>query len=323
MVKRWAHGCLLALLFCLPAVAAPEKAGRVTYHGYDDCIELKNRNTRVILSGACGGRVLEYSLNGVNALLLDPSQAGWTYTPGGPTIDPSAGRMDIGPESTTPPHLGLWLGSWKAIRTGPYSARMTSVADHLTGVRLVRDFVLDPDSSRLTVTQTIRNVSPRTVRQCHWSRTFAPPGGICIVPLDSGGPFPNQVAQWEPGNLINFAPRDQKMVLWGDTLIITGPLKNAKIGLATSVGKLGYLTPNNLLFIKEFPVYPNRVYGEIVAMNLCVCYQQKFCELEPIGPLEEIKPGGSASYTETWTLRQSPFPARGELDYEKLRRLVR
>ncbi|MDB4494442.1 hypothetical protein N9222_01500, partial [Pseudomonadales bacterium] len=33
----------------------------VDYFGYDDCIELKNANTRVVLCPAAGGRVLEYS----------------------------------------------------------------------------------------------------------------------------------------------------------------------------------------------------------------------------------------------------------------------
>lgn len=92
------------------------------YFGYSDCVKLENNDTRVIVSGACGGRVLEYALNGINALLLDPAQAGWTYAPGKPTVDPCGGRMDIGPEYTMPPHPELWLGTWKTERLGPLAS---------------------------------------------------------------------------------------------------------------------------------------------------------------------------------------------------------
>ena len=65
-----------------------------TYFGYEDCIVLKNDKVRVVLTGH-GGRVLEYSFQGENAIFLDPSQQGWQYKPGEPTVELTGGRLDI------------------------------------------------------------------------------------------------------------------------------------------------------------------------------------------------------------------------------------
>ena len=68
---------------------------------YADCFELSNAETRVTLCHQVGGRVLEYSFKGTNALYLDPAEAKWG-TPGGPRAPDSAGRFDIGPEYLIP-----------------------------------------------------------------------------------------------------------------------------------------------------------------------------------------------------------------------------
>ena len=111
----------------------------VDYFGYDDCLQLSNDRTRVILCPAVGGRVLEYSLDGKNALYLDASEKGWLYEPG-KRSDMSAGRFDIGPEKMIPSRPELWMGRWHGEITGPNSARMTSVKHRATGVQLTRDF---------------------------------------------------------------------------------------------------------------------------------------------------------------------------------------
>ena len=54
-------------------------SGRIDYFGYKDCVVLQNAQTRVVLGHQVGGRVLEYSLEGRNAILLAPDQAGWLW----------------------------------------------------------------------------------------------------------------------------------------------------------------------------------------------------------------------------------------------------
>jgi hypothetical protein len=305
----------------MTAAEAAEAASVVGFAGYPDCILLQNGETKVILDPNCGGRVLEYSYRGVNAIMLDAEQNGWTYQDGGARIDPCGGRLDIGPEMTIPKHPVLWLGRWEAEITGERSARLTSQPDSATGVQLTRAFRLSERSSRLEVTQTIRNVSSDAKAYCHWSRTLARPGGICVVPLTRPSRFPNGYIMYGPGPVMNYRPEDSRIRVQDDCLVIEGPPARPKLGIDSYAGWLAYVMPEDLLFVKRFPTYPERVYGEMAAITVSIYYHPRMCELEPIGPMAQIPPGGSASFTEVWWLLEMPFPA-GDPDVVQLKRIV-
>ena len=98
---------LLSLVVTASAAEMPEGERRIKVLNYAGCFELWNAETRVTLCHQVGGRVLEYSFKGTNALYLDPEEAKWG-TPGGPRSPDSAGRFDIGPEYLIPERDKLW-----------------------------------------------------------------------------------------------------------------------------------------------------------------------------------------------------------------------
>ena len=312
-----AHGLwllTLTLTSCTTAADDNETTARVVeFYGYDDCLRLENNTTRVTLCPAAGGRVLEYSLQGTNALYLPPGNEGWTYKTGGIPGSMMAGRFDIGPEQTIPLHPQLWMGRWSGQITGSRSARLVSVEDEATGVQLTRDFTLDCQSSRLDCKQTITNVSKQIREYCHWSRTFALGGGICVIPLTAPDRFPNGYVMYGPGPAINFRPLDPNIRTRQGFLEITGAPQFPKLGMDTYAGWLAYLMKNDLMFIKRFPTFRDRVYNEVAGLTLSIWYPNRpMCELEPIGPREVLAPGESASFTEIWRLLPYPFPESGE-----------
>ena len=302
----------LSMIALSCAAAASEKVVGVKvvkFYGYDDCLRLENANTRVTLCPASGGRVLEYSHNGKNALYLPKGGEGWIYKPGKKGGSMTAGRFDIGPEQTTPRHPQLWMGRWSGRIIGPRAARLVSVKDKGTGVQLTRDFILDKDSSRLTCKQTIRNVSNESKEYCHWSRTFALGAGTCVIPLTKPRRFPNGYVMYGPGPTINFRPVDRNIRIRDGFLEITAAPKFPKLGMDTHAGWFAYLMKNDLMFVKRFPTYPNRAYNEVAGLTMSIWYPKgPMCELEPIGPREKLAPGESASFTETWYLLPRTFP---------------
>lgn len=295
---------------------ADESAGArvVPFFGYDDCIRLENDSTRVTLCPAAGGRVLEYSLSGKNALYLPPGGEGWTYAPGKKGGAMNAGRFDIGPEQTIARHPQLWSGRWTGKITGPRTAQLVSAKNKSTGVQLVREFTLDAKSSKLQCKQTIKNVSPVTREYCHWSRTFALGGGICVIPLTKPSRFPNGYVMYEAAKpAINFRPVDPHIRKRDGFLEITGAPQFPKLGMDTYAGWFAYLMKNDLMFVKRFPTYPDRVYNEVAGLTMSIWYPDRpMCELEPIGPREKLAPGESASFTETWWVLPRSFPKEGE-----------
>ncbi|MDD4019221.1 MAG: hypothetical protein PHV28_14910 [Kiritimatiellae bacterium] len=291
------------------------------YFGYKECIALSNNTgCRVVLCPEAGGRVLEYSLNGVNVIYLNPAQKGWRHEPGAPADDPCGGRFDVGPEWTIPPHTDLWLGDWRGETTGEGRARLTSQRDRLSGLKVTRSFALTPDSPRLRVEQRVFNDSARQVVCCHWSRTLATGGGIALIPLSPCSRFPRHYIRFGPGPVINFRPEDPNIRVREGFLEILGTPRQPKLGMDSAEGWFSYLTRSGLLFTKRYTVAPDRVYGEVASLTISIWYyKDEMCELEPIGPLERLSPGESFSFSEEWELHPWRYPAPGEkVDLEEL-----
>ncbi len=294
-------------------------------HGYDRTVELTSENSRVVLCPEMGGRVLEFSCEGKQALWFDEAernrQPGKAYS--------SAGRFDFGPELTTAAHPQIWGGTWSAEITSERAARLTSVRDEASGVQLVRDFELTAESSalggvKLLCTQTICNISDRSQELCHWGRSFSPGGGICLIPLAGTSRFPSKYAMYEDSAIINVRPQDEQIRERDGFLEILAPPRKPKLGFDSQAGWLAYLMPGNTLFVKRFVIDPERVYNEAAGLTASVWYPAGArIELEPIGPREKLAPGQIASFTEAWSLFNFPFPKTGEqVDLAAVRKLV-
>ncbi len=302
------------------------KTQTIDYFGYQNCLALENgAGTRVVLCPQAGGRVLEYSLKGANAIYLNPAQQGWLHKPGIPSVDPCGGRLDVGPEMVLQPHPDLWLGDWTGEVVGEGKARLTSMRDRVTGLRLVREFTLAADSSRLVCEQRISNESDKPVTCFHWSRTLAVGGGIVLIPLTPDSRFPKSYLMYGPGSVMMFKPADPNIRIREGFLEILGTPANPKLGMDSMAGWFGYLMRNDLLFVKRYPVYPERVYGEMAGLTISIWYyKDEMCEIEPIGPREKLAPGSSASFAEEWELLPHRFPRKPDVaDLEEIKGLVR
>ncbi len=226
---------------------------------------------------------------------------------------PWGGRFDVGPERTIAPHPTLWLGPWSPRPAAGGAVGLQSTPDPATGLQVLREFRLDPGSSHLRCLQTVTNVSDEARSCCHWGRTMAPGGGIVVIPTTPGSRLPHGYVQYDsarPG-LLDFGPRDPSVRARDGFLEIVGPLQHPKLSFDTAAGWMAYLEPSGLLFVKRHPVFPERAYAELGSFTLSIwLYQDRFCELEPIGPAERLAPGASASFAEDWWLLRHPFPAR-------------
>jgi hypothetical protein len=315
----------LFILILLPFLVACQQkfegTAIVTEHGNDNCIELSNTTTRVVLEPNLGGRVLVYELQGNNILWINEENEGKRWIPGRNYGHPSAGRFDIGPEATGKPRPALWWGEWTGRITGPRQAVLTSQADTSTGVQLVRTFTLAAEGSHLSCEQVIKNVSQETVHHYHWSRTFAEGGGISLTPLNPGSRYPKGYIIYGPGSVLDFYPAPEPNLRVREGILeILGPPTRPKFVMDCVEGWLAYISLDDQLFIKKFEIYPDRVYGDLAGNTASIWYyEDMICEIEPIGPLETIPPGGSASFTEHWYLFDYNFPPEGNVDLGGIR----
>ncbi len=83
----------------------------VSFYGYEDCIQLKNASTEVILCPAAGGRVLKYALGGRNVLYLPAGDEGWTWDGQAGRGNMNAGRFDPGSKGIDPDRVARLVES--------------------------------------------------------------------------------------------------------------------------------------------------------------------------------------------------------------------
>ncbi len=303
-----------------PAARPEAGSAQVVKHfNYTKAIALKRGTAHAILSPEAGGRVLDFSVDGKGAMYLDEQEKEWQQGKAGSS---SAGRFDYGPELVTTPHPKLWSGDWAGEIVGPCAAKLTSPRDEVAGIQLIREFSFTaeaivggkPVAPSLICKQTILNISNKVQEVCHWGRSFSPGGGICLIPLgDQPSRFPSKYAMYEDSAIINVRNKDDLIRERDGFLEILAPPRKPKLGFDTYAGWLGYLMPNDTLFVKRFATHPDRVYSEAAGLTLSVWYPTgPRIELEPIGPRERLKPGELASFTEEWFLTTHPFPKDGQ-----------
>ncbi|QEG26801.1 hypothetical protein GobsT_15480 [Gemmata obscuriglobus] len=320
MLSRSCFVALFVLVVAVPLAGAEEPTAKVVKsHGYSEAIELGLGKTRAVLCPQAGGRVLEFSTGGVDAMYFDEAEKGWQP---GRTIPITAGRFDYGPELTVRPHPKAWAGEWKAEVTRSNGAKLTSPPED-AGIQVVREFKLITHNRfvGLSCSQTLTNTSKEVREVCHWGRSFSPGGGICVVPLgDRPSRFPSKYAMYEDGAVINVRTKDDNIRERDGCLEILAPPRKPKLGFDSYAGWLAYAMPNDTLFVKRFKTFPDRVYNEAAGLTLSVWYPTgPRIELEPIGPRERLKPGESASFTEEWWVLPHPFPKTGQqLDLKAL-----
>lgn len=320
-------GLVWGVILSQALLVAEDGVRHVQVLNYPNCVELRNETTRVVLGHHVGGRVLIYERAGKNVIYLSPKEADWKSVTDERRREASAGRFDIGPELLSNRGPAIWSGTWKSEITGPRSARLVSEIDPKSALQITRDFKLDSKSSRLTVTQTVKNHGAIDSRHGYWSRTFAKHGGIGIVPLTpESSRYPNFYTLHQDRAQVSLKPTDPNIRQVGNFLVIDGPPAFPKMGFDTYAGWVAYQTQEDLLFVQKYLAFPERVYAEATGMTLSLWYPQAekipACEIEPIGPLEIVKPGESSSFTVDWWLIENAFPKEGKLDPVSISRVV-
>lgn len=332
---------LVLVFVSLSVVAAEDGVKVIRYHNYDSAYELtghsrRNGAIRVVVGSQAGGRVLEMEVAGKQALYFDEKEKDWQ--PGAKT-PLSAGRFDYGPELTVAPHPAIWSGDWTGEIVGPMHVKLTSPRDEAAGVQLEREFRIfgvtyfppggisgyigERDYPGLSCRQTIINIGDKPIEVCHWGRSFSPTGGIALVPLgDRPSRFPSKYVMYEDSAVLNVRNTDEKIRERDGILEILGPPRKPKLGFDSHAGWVGYLMPNDTLFVKRFHTFPDRVYNEAAGLTLSIWYPQDkpVIEIEPIGPREVLQPGGRAYFDETWNLYPYPYPKPNEtVDLKRFR----
>jgi hypothetical protein len=279
------------------------------YGGWPECLVMRGGDCKAIVVPAVGGRVLSYAINGENILFENPEASGRTLLDSSNGFWAGGYQCDIGPEVRgIPRHELLWNGPWNWRVPGPFSVHTASDPARALGVRLDKEFVIDPDTGDLGVTQRLRNVVTSDVSFCLWDRTLCKGGGFAMFPLNRKSRFR---AGWSmrrgPAGSYKYdgdKPGDSRVRILDGVLVAQAralpEARELKVGADSDAGWIAYAR-GKVLFVKYFPVFSKANYSDGGNSVEFYC-SERVAELEPLSPEVSLKPGGNYTFPEKWTL---------------------
>ncbi len=300
---------LIILLFssALACGAAPRERdmpnNEKPYRGWADCCVLSNQQTQVVIAPAAGARVIEFSLQGTNVLLVDKNVDGQTLT-GEANWMPWDGSA---PDTISPDGgsqlAHIWLGRYSVIESAPGRLKCRSRDNQQAGIAMEKEFILDPKNPLLTIKRSITNLRPTAAKWSFWERTLVPGAdNLAVAPVRANSNYgPNGWA----GNVANSYLPGQPVD--GNPLVINGLLllrphgQGQGIGLDADQGWTAAIV-NNIFFGISFKIWPEQEYPRGQRINNIFYFADNRIELEPLSPYFEIPPGGTAEWVVVWRL---------------------
>lgn len=268
---------------------------RVAFEGHE-CVRLADEVAAVLVTVSAGPRVLGLVGPGGNLMAVLPD-AGLDVPGGGRFRLLGGHRLWVAPEVPAITHLPDERPCDVAEVGG--GVRVEAPAD---GAGLVKAIEVRRTADGWVVDHTVRNTSNGPIKLAPWAITQLRLGGEAVLPLGASGAglqADHSLVLWPYTDLAD--PR----IRFEDGAVsvraeAAGPA--LKLGAAPSEGRVAYRLGRDL-FEKRIAVdaaapYPDR--GAAVQLYLC----DEFCELETLGPLRVVEPGGSAAHRETWSLRR-------------------
>jgi len=294
-----ASGCLQAAL--------PAGVSQGEFLGWTNALSLRDDHGRAmtVVVPDIGGRVVQYSHGGVNALLENPDSNGRTLAefPGGFWV--GGYQCDFGPGLLgLPERRAVWLGPHDFVAPRDQTVETASPLDAATGQRLLKSFTLDPDTGALGVMQRMVNASPGMTRHTLHDRTLCPAGGFFLVRLARQS---RHRAGWsllratENGPFFDGEqPASPKVRVFGDLLVAQAAGAPGKLGSDTDAGWVAYVR-GRLLFVKYFQTWRGAAYagaGHPVEFS----WNNEMAALELFSPLTTLQPGQAFDFPELWQL---------------------
>ena len=317
----WFLPIWLALL--TPASAAGETVSptameKVDYHGWHNSWRLANAGIEVTVVTDIGPRILDLRIPGGPNLLQHREGIGGSEEA---TYQFRGGwRLWVAPERKETTY-DLDNSACDVEPIGSSTLRITGPPQINAGIRKIVEIGISDHRARVRIVSRIRNISTQPVTYAAWSLPVLAPGGRAFLPLDVGPldafDATRQLILW------SYARFSDPRYVWGDRLIqidhsripVAGSpsggrqADESKIGVDSRQGWSAYLLDRTLL-LKRFPFQA----GEYVdgAATMEVYSSGAFLELDHLGPLTTIPPGGEISLPEEWWLFSPVAIATGE-----------
>lgn len=297
----------LSLLAATLAMGAASMNAAVTvekipYAGWPNCYRLSNGEVELIVTSDVGPRIIRYGFKGGQNLFVELEEdLGKT---GGDNWRLYGGsRLWVGPEDP----VYSYGADNDPVQIEISGSRLVAQApvEH-TGVQKAIAVELSDEGSAVRVVYTLANRTIWPLRVATWVLTMMAPGGAGITTLPPRGTHPEVLAPTNPLVVFAFTNMADPRWTWLEKyIVLQQDPQNAdpeKIGLFNPTTRGAYLL-NGELFVKKFAASPEEEYPDM-GSSYETFTNERFLEIETLGPVRTLQPGESIDHVEEWSLHR-------------------
>lgn len=283
----------------------------VALHGLP-CLSLSRGDLALLIAETVGPRILSLRLGDSPNLLAEIPD----FTIDCPGVGPL--RLWGGHRLWHAPEVArrTYLPDDQPVQIAPIpdGVAVTQPAPAETGLEKRLEIAL-PSAETVRIAHSLINRSLWEIVCAPWAITQLRPGGVAVLPqptapADPDGLQPNRsLALWP------YTDMRSPHIRWGNRFLrVTADLTEGalKIGFPNPAGWLAYQI-DGLLFVKTAACDAAAVYPDRGSSSQCYA-NQRFLELETLGPLVAIPPGGAARHVEEWRVLPADPPPAAEDD---------
>jgi hypothetical protein len=279
---------------------------KVDFKGWPNSYRMTNGDVELVVTGDVGPRIIRYAFTGGRNWFHEygdeigkSRESEWRNRGGH--------RLWVAPE-VAPPSPITYAPDNFAVDIRAQGSTLTATAPVEPGSGLEKQMVVTMASrgSGVEVLHRLTNRNPWTVELAAWGLTVMAPGGMGITGLPPRGTHPEMLAPTNP--LVIWAFTDLSDERWRFTRKYILLRQDPK---AASPQKIGLFNPNTFgayylgrqLFLKQCQADSNKTYPDMGA-SFETFTNANVLELETMGPLTRLAPGGTLEHVERWSLHK-------------------
>jgi hypothetical protein len=313
LTAYWVAFVVGASWACLFAAERGTKMEKVAYGGWPNCIHMTNGAVELIATTDVGPRVIRFGFVGKdNEFYEDPEQMGKTNS--SEWLAFGGHRLWLAPEAK-PRSYFPDSQPVKAVQKDG-ALRLIQPVETTNGIQKEIELTLAPKGAHVTAVHKLTNHNLWDVELAPWTLTVMAPKGKAIFPAEPYSPHPDipdfagqvidkkfylptrTLVLWSYTNL-----QDPRWVFTSKYLVLKqdpAATKPLKIGMSNRQSWAAYLRGEHLfvkkVLYKEGATYPDH------GCNFETFTNPAMLELESVGPMVKLPPGGSVTHREDWYL---------------------
>jgi len=292
------------------------------YGGWQNCIRLTNGEVEIVITTDIGPRIIRFAFIG-DQNLFGEIQKQQGKTGGDEWLLYGGHRLWHAPEAmprTYFPDNNPVDYNWDG-----KTLKLIQGIEKTTGIQKVMEITPASNKSSIKVLHRLINRNLWEITAAPWAITVMAKKGKAIIPQEPYRTGEENLLPVRPLVLWSYTEMKDPRFIWGTKFIQVKQDPDTKtyqkIGVLNTLGWIAYYL-NGQLFIKRYNYIPGARYPDF-GVNTEVYTNPDILEIETLGRMEKLPPGGFAEHVENWFLFKAILDEDEEFLGGKLTSIIR